>query len=88
MIVETYQLLGRFHEETAHLAMVDHQFMTPDGMVQLSKLEDGTEVWVNFGITTYRAGDREMPPKSLSVERPGKKPCRAVVTRKIEYLND
>jgi hypothetical protein len=88
MIAQTYDLLGRFHLETAHLAMVDHQILTPDCMVQRSELEDGTTVWVNFGITTFHAVDIEMPPKSLRIERPGEKTLSAEVSRKITILSE
>jgi len=50
---ETYDLLGRLHQKTAHFAMVDHHYLSDDYMVQRSEFSDGTKVWVNFGITTY-----------------------------------
>jgi hypothetical protein len=87
MIVETYELLGRLHEETAHFAMTDHRIMTPDYMVQRSELEDGTSIWVNFGITSYQAHNFEMPPKSLRIERPGKPILSAIISREISYLD-
>jgi hypothetical protein len=87
MIAETYDLLGRFHQNTAHLAMVNHQFLTPDYMVQCSELEDGTKVWVNFGITTYHSGEIDLPPKSLRMARPGENPITALVSREIQYLD-
>jgi hypothetical protein len=88
MISETHDLLGRLHQETAHLSMVDHQFLTSDFMVQRSELEDGTSMLVNFGITTYQADDFKMPPKSLRIEIPGEKPVSAIVSRKITYLSE
>jgi len=87
MIVQTYELLGRLHEETAHFAMTDHRIMTPDYMVQRSELEDGTIIWVNFGITSFQAKTFQMPPKSLRIERPGKPIISAIISREIRYLN-
>ncbi|KPL09007.1 MAG: hypothetical protein AMS26_23420, partial [Bacteroides sp. SM23_62] len=88
MISATYELLGRFHEKTAHFEMVDHRIMTADYMVQRSELEDGTVIWVNFGITTFQTQTFEMPPKSLRIERPGMPVLSAIVSRDIMYLDN
>jgi len=60
--------------------------MTPDCMVQCTELEDGTRVRVNFGITSFPSGDLDLPPKSLSIDRPGMQSLTALASRKIEYL--
>jgi hypothetical protein len=85
MIKETYDLLGRFHEKTAHLAMVDHQYLTEDYMVQRTKLNDGTEVWVNFGFTTYEKESFTLPPKGFLIFEAGGKVTMGKVSRSIEY---
>jgi hypothetical protein len=86
MILETYDLLGRFHERTAHLAMVDHQYLTADYMVQKSELSDGTEVWVNFGITSYKNEAFTLEPKGFHLNIPGEKTLSGTVSRRISYL--
>ncbi len=87
MIIETYELLGRLHEKTAHFAMTDHRIMTRDYMVQRSELEDGTSIWVNFGITSFQANNFKMPPKSVRIERPGMPVLSASISREIKYLD-
>lgn len=54
--------------------------------VPRAELDDGRSMRVNLGITTYQSGDLDLPPKSLSIKRPGIKPLTAVISRKIEYL--
>jgi len=86
MIKETYDLLGRLHEKTAHLAMVDHKYMTEDYMVQKTELSDGTEIWVNFGITSFRNNRLDLPPKGFIINVPGESEIKATVSRKIQYV--
>jgi len=85
MIKETYDLLGRFHEKTAHLSMIDHQYLTEDYMVQKTLLKDGTEIWVNFGITTYEKNGILLAPKGFQVSMPGEPLKRGTVSRIISY---
>jgi len=87
MIKETYDLLGRLHEKTAHAAMTDHQFITVDRMVQKSVFSDGTEIWVNFGITSYKSKAIQLPPKGFWVVRPGEGIKSGVVSRQIKYFD-
>jgi|GEM_PF-1950142 len=82
---ETYDLLGRLHQKTAHFAMVDHHYLSDDYMVQRSEFSDGTKVWVNFGITTYESESLSIPPKGFRLEVAGEQPKIATVGRTIEY---
>jgi hypothetical protein len=82
---ETYDLLGRLHQKTAHFAMTDHQYLTDDYMVQRSEFSDGTVVYVNFGITTYESEFFSVPPKGFRLDAAGEQPKVATVGRKIEY---
>ena len=82
---ETYDLLGRLHEKTAHFSMIDHQFLTDDYMVQRSEFSDGTVAWVNFGITTYESEFVSIPPKGFRLKVAGEQLKVATVGRKIEY---
>ncbi len=88
MIKETYDLLGRLHEKTAHAAMTCHEFLSTDRMVQKTALEDGTQIWVNFGITTYEGENLILPPKGFRISRPGEKTLEGSVSRSIEYLQE
>jgi hypothetical protein len=85
MIKETYELLGRLHERTAYLAMTGHQYISTDRMVQKSVLEDGTEIWVNFGITTFDKDGIYLPPKGFQISIPGEKVKTGRVSRRITY---
>jgi len=87
MIRETYDLLGRLHEQTAHAAMTDHQFITVDRMVQGSVFSDGTEIWVNFGIISYNNGAVQLPPKGFRVKFSDGRIRGGVVSRHIEYFD-
>jgi len=68
LIKETYDLLSPLHENTAHFAMVNHKVLSEDFMVQHSEFENGTKVWVNYGITTFKSDDFEIPPKGFRIE--------------------
>lgn len=82
---ETYDLLGRLHQKTAHFAMTKHQFLTDDYMVQQTEFSDGTVAWVNFGITTYKSEFLTIPPKGFRLDIAGEQPKVATVGRKIDY---
>jgi hypothetical protein len=83
---ETYDLLGYLHEKTAHCPMVNHEILTTDYMVQHSEFSDGTEVWVNFGITTYDQETILLPPKGFRLKMPCEPVKQGRVGRHIEYL--
>lgn len=82
---ETYDLLGRLHQKTAHFAMTNHEYLSDDHMVQHSTFSDGTSIWVNFGITSYQNESINIPPKGFRLEVAGEEPKVATVGRKIEY---
>jgi len=82
---QTYELLGRLHQKTAHFAMIDHQYLSEDYMVQRAEFSDGTVVWVNFGITTFESEFVTIPPKGFRLDVVGEQPKVATVGRKIEY---
>lgn len=73
LIVDAYKLLSPLHENTAHSAMINHKILSDDYMVQKSEFENGTEVWVNYGLTTYKADQFEIPPKGFRILVYGKK---------------
>lgn len=85
-IKETYDVLGRLHERTAFHPMTDHQFLTEDCMVQTSSFGDGTQVWVNFGITTYQTSTMTIPPKGFALQIAGEALRVGAAGRRIEYL--
>lgn len=68
LIKETYDLLSPLHQNTVHSAMVNHKVLTEDFMVQHSEFENRTKVWVNYGITTFKSDDFEIPPKGFRIE--------------------
>jgi len=82
---QTYELLGRLHQKTAHFAMIDHQYLSEDYTVQRAEFSDGTVVWVNFGITTFESEFVTIPPKGFRLDVVGEQPKVATVGRKIEY---
>ena len=88
MIRETYELLGRLHEKTAHAAMTDHRFITVDRMVQRSVFSDGTEIWVNFGIRSFNSDGIQLPPKGFRVNLSGERIKEGVVSRFVEYFDN
>jgi hypothetical protein len=88
LIKETYDLLGRLHEKTAHAAMIDHRYLSPDRMVQKTSMEDGTEVWVNFGITSFKNEAFTLPPKGFRISCPGEEAKTGAVSRNISYLGN
>ncbi|MGK7395533.1 MAG: DUF5696 domain-containing protein [Candidatus Cyclobacteriaceae bacterium M3_2C_046] len=84
---QTYNLLGKHHQRTAHLSMVDHQILSINHMVQSSELSDGTQVWVNFGIVTYKNNDFTIPPKGFRIEYNDQQIINGRVERNIEYFD-
>lgn len=67
LIKDTYELLGRLHEKTAHLVMTDHRILSKDFMVQKTTYEDGSEVFVNYGTTTWYSPEFSLPPKGFRI---------------------
>lgn len=88
LIKQTYDLLGRLHEKTAHEAMTDHEILTADYMVQRSEFSDGTNVWVNFGITSYQNAEFTLPPKGFRLQMAGEPVRMGTVERDIRYFDN
>jgi len=88
LIKQTYDLLGRLHEKTAHEAMTDHEILTADYKVQRSRFGDGTEVWVNFGITNYQNDAFILPPKGFRLQIAGEPARMGTVERNIRYIEN
>jgi len=85
---DVYDLLGRLHQQTAHQAMTDHQVLTKDYMVQKSEFEGGTEIWVNFGITSFEGNNFSIPPKGFRISDANGSLKEGVVSRRIEYSSN
>jgi hypothetical protein len=83
LIQQTSELLGPLHTRTAHAVMVDHTILTDDHMVQRSEFADGTRVWVNYGIRSFRDRDGRIAPKGFRVRVPGQKEKVGVAGREI-----
>ena len=69
LIKETYDLLNPLHTNTAHSAMINHEVLSKDFMVQKSTFDNGTMVWVNYGNKSYTHDDIELAPKGYRIER-------------------
>ena len=82
LVLQTYNLLGRLHRQTAHDQLIDHRFLTPDYLVQESKFGEGTEVLVNSALTTKELPDgRRIDARSFVVDSPALGKVRGVVER-------
>ena len=51
-------------------AMMDHKFVTSDGLVQMTRYADGTEVHVNFGESVYMKGSLKVPARNYVITQP------------------
>jgi hypothetical protein len=85
MIKETYDLLGKLHGKIAFESMLDHRIISKDFMVQKSSFGDGTEVWINYGITSFTDENVAIPPKGFILKVPGEQIKAGVVGRRIKY---
>jgi hypothetical protein len=61
---------------------------TVDYKVQKSTFGDGTEVWVNYGLTTYRESGFIIPPKGFKITIPGKAAKIGTITSNITYIKE
>jgi hypothetical protein len=68
LIIDAYKLLSPLHEQMTHVAMINLEALSDDYMVQKSVFDNGTKVWVNYGLTTFRGFGIEIPPKGFRVE--------------------
>lgn len=71
LIRQSHQLLGGLHRKTAFHELLTHDFLTDDFAVQQSAFSDGTQVIVNYGITTYHGADFAVPPKGFRIRSEG-----------------
>jgi len=68
LIKDTYDLLNPLHTNTAHSAMINHEVLSGDFMVQKSTFDNGTVVWVNYGNKSYTQDGIELAPKGYRIE--------------------
>ncbi len=85
LVKETYELLSPLHRNTVNSAMTDHKILSKDYMLQKSVFEDGTMVWVNYGLITHTIGDLKLPPKGFRVERKGEVIVSGSFSRSIRF---
>lgn len=85
LIKECYDLLGQLHQKTAHYQLTSHQYLSPDYAVQRSQFDDGTEVTVNFGITSYEYDDGKIAPKGFILKLAGEEVKTGTFSRNIVY---
>jgi hypothetical protein len=87
LIKECYMTLGRVHKKTAFHEMTDHAVLSDDFALQRSEFSDGTTVAVNYGITTKKFDNVEVPPKGFVLDIPGEERKIGSYSRKIEWQN-
>lgn len=85
LIKQTYELLAAFHRRTAHHPMVLHQYLTPDYSVHKTLFGEGSEVIVNFGITSFETDGVKLPPKGFCLKVPGQMVKIGAMNRDISY---
>jgi hypothetical protein len=85
LIRQAYELLGRLHLRTAHHEMLSHQYVTDDYAVHETTFADGTEVTVNFGITSIEHWSICIPPKGFALRVPGEMTKVGALSRDIIY---
>ena len=86
LIVEAYQLLGRFHKKTAFCQMVNHEYLKKDFTVQKTVFSDGSEVIVNFDILSFSSGGIKIPPKGFLLKMKGEEQLIGCFDRNVKYL--
>jgi hypothetical protein len=65
---QSYRNTAPLERALAYSEMVDHQWLTPDALVQQTRFANGAVVTVNFGATAYAlAPDRILPPGGFSI---------------------
>ncbi|MFZ5833338.1 MAG: hypothetical protein ACOY3P_24880 [Planctomycetota bacterium] len=67
------KVLSPLHKQTAFEELVDHDYLSPDFLVQSSAFADGTRVTVNMGPTPFEKNGVTMPPYGFRVTGPGGK---------------
>ncbi len=69
-IKNTYEVLAPLNRLTALLPMTDHQFLTPDRMVERTRFGDDVRITVNYGAGDFDAGKVVLPQYGFVVESP------------------
>lgn len=85
LIKQCYDLLSHLHRKTAFYPMLTHEFLKPDFTVHKTSFGDGSEVIVNFGITSYMNNDIKILPKGFIVKIPGETIKIGSVSRDIVF---
>jgi hypothetical protein len=85
LIVDAYKLLGKLHERTAHVNISDHQFLSTDLLFQKSVFPNGYEIYVNYGLRTYKHGDFFVKPKGFRIVKSGKVIKAGKINRCVFY---
>jgi len=85
LIKQCYELLGNFHRKTAHSKMLSHEFLSEDFAVQRSCFEDGSEVIINYGITSFEVKNTKILPKGFYLKTPGEMSKTGSMNRDIVY---
>lgn len=86
LILQCYKLLADFHKKTAYHPMISHEFLTPDFAVQRTRFGDGSEVTVNFGITSHVIDKIKIPPKGFILKTYGESVKLGTINRSINYI--
>lgn len=86
LIKQVYLLLGKLHERLAFNKMIKHEFISEDLAVQKTYFDNGTEIIVNFGITSFSIDKYRIPPKGFVIFFNEKEVIIGRLTRDIEYL--
>jgi hypothetical protein len=92
-VKNTYEILSPLNELTSRQLLTRHEFLTADRKVQRSVFgtgEDRTEVFANFGATSYLcrsryAGDVLLPPFGFLVESPTFAAFHALSWKGVRY---
>lgn len=86
LIKQVYLLLGKLHERLAFNKMIKHEFISEDLALQRTYFDNGTEIIVNFGITSFLIDKHKIPPKGFVIFFNEKEVIIGRLTRDIEYL--
>lgn len=87
LIKQSYFLLGKLHKKLAFCKIIKHRFISEDFAIQKTCFEDGTEIIINFGITSFETDKFKVPPKGFAIYDNDKdKVTIGKISRDIEYL--
>lgn len=69
-IKNTYEVLSPLGRLTALMEMTDHQFLTPNRQVELTRFGTDVEIVANFGRAEFQWRDARIPPYGFLVTSP------------------